>query len=105
MLRKFLIPAAIGFSAYFLYEKYLARQNKEMLYERVRRKLCKKRHEDSLPEENQMQIPPVVNNPAVEDVVKHESKPKETESNALEEPSSIIEQNRTTQDMFDFGRK
>ena len=134
MLRKFLLPAAIGFSAYFLYEKYLSNQNKELLFRKLCRKLSKKVEEgkeaegkeaeakeregrdkksidkyENKPETNDTQENPIshvlqtsINQ--IEETVKTALQPEE-KIGSTEEGTSIIEQNKLLQSMFDFIQK
>lgn len=119
MSNKFLISAAIGFSVYFLYEKYLAQQNKEMLHEKFCKMFCKKKQKEESDENHQTRFVKGSNvEQAASAVVMgtksgNDSKLNQPEvtnestkaATELEEPSSIIEQNKMAQNMFDFNKK
>lgn len=114
MLRKVLIPAAIGFSAYFLYEKYLSGQSRDHLFEKMCRKFCRKKDTEAEPiEKEKVSDNVVVANSTLVQEVKVEEHIRQSHnegelSNAVvvaEEPSSIIEQNKLLQSMFDFIKK
>ena len=115
MLRKVLIPAAIGFSAYFLYEKYLSSsQSRDHLFEKMCRKFCRKKDTETEPiiKEKVSDNVVVANSTLVQEVkVEEHIRQGHNEGEApnavvvAEEPASIIEQNKLLQSMFDFIKK